>query len=48
MKSNDKRRARINAMRAFLHQFDYDDKDDKVVYPPDELIVTRAKHTEGD
>ena len=27
MKSNDKKRARVNAMRAFLSRFDYDGKD---------------------
>ena len=31
VKSNDKKRARINAMRFFLNQFDYDGKDDAVV-----------------
>ena len=45
IKSNDKKRARLNAMRAFLHQFDYDEKDTTVVRPPDPLIVTRAKRT---
>ena len=48
VKSNDKKRARINAIRAFLNQFDYEGKDESVVYPPDEEIVTRAKHTVGD
>ena len=48
VKSNDKKRGRINAMRAFLHQFDYEGKDEKVVFAPDPEIVTRAKHTEGD
>ncbi len=48
IKSNDKKRARINAMRAFLHQFDYADKDHEIVFAPDELIVKRAKFSEGD
>ena len=48
VKSNDKKRGRINAMRAFLNQFDYEGKDTSVVYPPDDLIVRRAKLTEGD
>ncbi|OYN85402.1 polyphosphate kinase 2 [Parenemella sanctibonifatiensis] len=48
VKSNDKRRARINAMRAFLNQFDYEDKDHKIVHAPDRKIVRRAKHTTGD
>jgi len=41
VKSNDKKRARINAMRYVLAQFDYDDKDE-VVGEPDPLIVGRA------
>lgn len=45
VKSNDKKRARINAMRAYLNQFDYEGKDESVVYAPDPLIVSRAKHT---
>jgi polyphosphate kinase len=48
VKSNDKKRARINAMRAFLHQFDYEDKNEDVVYAPDPLVVKRAKYSEGD
>jgi polyphosphate kinase 2 len=48
IKSNDKKRGRINALRAFLHQFDYEGKDDSVVYSPDPLIVSRAKHTDED
>jgi polyphosphate kinase 2 len=42
VKSNDKKRARINAMRHLLAKFDYDDKDDEVVGEPDPLIVGRA------
>jgi polyphosphate kinase 2 (PPK2 family) len=42
VKSNDKKRARINAMRYVLTQFDYDDKDSEVVDEPDPLIVGRA------
>ncbi|MBC9956002.1 polyphosphate kinase 2 [Yimella sp. cx-51] len=48
VKSNDKKRARVNAMRAFLNQFDYEGKDPSVVHDPDPLVVSRAKHTEGD
>ncbi len=48
VKSNDKKRGRVNAMRAFLHQFDYEGKDPKVIYAPDEKIVARAKYTSGD
>jgi polyphosphate kinase 2 len=42
VKSNDKKRARINAMRYLLAKFDYDEKDDEVVGKPDPLIVGRA------
>ena len=43
VKSNDKKRARINAIRYFLNQFEYEDKDVAVVYPADPLIVQRAR-----
>jgi polyphosphate kinase len=43
IKSNDKKRARINAMRFFLNQFDYEDKDTSVVHPADPLIVQRGR-----
>ncbi|MDI9918933.1 polyphosphate kinase 2 [Rhodococcus sp. IEGM 1379] len=39
IKSNDKKRARINAMRHVLSQFDYDNKDHEIVGIPDPLIV---------
>jgi polyphosphate kinase 2 (PPK2 family) len=42
VKSNDKKRARINAMRYLLAKFDYDEKDEEVVGEPDPLIVGRA------
>ncbi|WP_395659460.1 polyphosphate kinase 2 [Nocardioides sp.] len=48
IKSNDKKRARINAMRAFLTRFDYDGKDPDVVGVPDPLIVQRGKKAVGD
>ena len=48
VKSNDKKRARVNALRAFLHQFDYEDKDHDVVFAPDPKVVRRAKYTVGD
>ncbi len=48
IKSNDKKRARINAMRYFLSRFDYDDKDDAVVGRPDPLIVQRGIDAVGD
>lgn len=42
VKSNDKKRARINAMRHLLAKADYDDKDDEAAGKPDPLIVGRA------
>ncbi|KZO58566.1 MULTISPECIES: polyphosphate kinase 2 [Dietzia] len=48
IKSNDKKRARINAMRYFLNQFDYPEKDDQVVFEPDPRIVQRGKDAVGD
>ena len=42
VKSNDKKRARVNAMRHVLSKFDYDNKDHEVVGRPDPLIVGRA------
>lgn len=42
VKSNDKKRGRINAMRYLLSRFDYDDKDHEAVGEPDPLIVGRA------
>jgi polyphosphate kinase len=42
VKSNDKKRARINAMRFVLSRFDYDDKDPDAVGETDPLIVGRA------
>ena len=42
VKSNDKKRARLAAMRHVLASFDYDDKDHDVVGEPDPLIVGRA------
>ncbi len=42
VKSNDKKRARLNAMRYMLNKFDYDGKDYKLVGEPDPLIVGRA------
>lgn len=42
VKSNDKKRARINAMRHVLGKFDYDNKDFEVVGHADPRIVGRA------
>jgi len=43
IKSNDKKRARLNAMRYVLSQFDYDEKDHKVVGKPDPLILSSGE-----
>ena len=42
VKSNDKKRARVEAMRHVLHLFDYPGRDDSVVGGPDRLIVGPA------
>ncbi|WP_082182018.1 polyphosphate kinase 2 [Aestuariivita boseongensis] len=44
IKSNDKKRARINCMRHFLASLDYPDKDPDIVGTPDPLIVGQAHH----
>jgi polyphosphate kinase 2 (PPK2 family) len=43
VKSNDKKRARLNCMRHFLSGLDYPDKDPAVARPPDPLIVGGAR-----
>jgi polyphosphate kinase 2 len=43
VKSNDKKRARLNCMLHFLNALDYPDKDTHVVHAPDPLIVGRAE-----
>ena len=42
IKSNDKKRARLNAMRHVLAGIEYTGKDTEVVGKPDPLIVGRA------
>ena len=39
IKSDDKKRARLNCMQHFLARLDYPDKDTRVVHGPDPLIV---------
>jgi polyphosphate kinase 2 len=48
IRSNDKKRARLNAMRYFLSQFEYEGKDHEVVVPPDPKLVMRGKQEEAD
>jgi len=42
IKSNDKKRARLEAMRHVLNRFPYEGKDTEVVHPADPLIVGSA------
>ena len=44
IRSDDKKRARLNCMRHFLANFDYPGKDLNVVTPPDPLIVSQVKN----
>ena len=48
IKSNDKKRARLGAMRYLLSQVEYDGKDAAVVGLPDPLIVIRGRDAVGD
>lgn len=48
IKSDDKKRARLNAMMHFLSSLPYPDKDPKVVRGPDPLIVGSSEHVLGD
>lgn len=48
VKSNDKKRARVNAMRYFLSRFHYDGRDDALVGEPDPKIVQRGIEAVGD
>jgi polyphosphate kinase 2 (PPK2 family) len=47
VKSNDKKRARLNCMRHFLATLDYPEKDHSVLQPPDPLIVGHAAQVIG-
>ncbi|MDV7240588.1 MULTISPECIES: polyphosphate kinase 2 [Rhodococcus] len=48
VKSNDKKRARINAMKYVLSLFDYENKDFEVVGTVDPLVVGRASQVIGE
>ncbi|HKJ12008.1 MAG TPA: polyphosphate kinase 2 [Ornithinimicrobium sp.] len=48
IKSNDKKRSRISAMRTFLSRFDYTGKDVDIVGRPDPAIVRRGRETAED
>jgi len=47
VKSDDKKRARLNCMRHFLSSLSYDDKDESVVGAPDPYLVTSSAHAVG-
>ena len=44
IKSDDKKRARLNCMRHFLATLDYPGKDPEIALPPDPKIVGKADH----
>ncbi|WP_417727299.1 polyphosphate kinase 2 [Roseovarius sp.] len=44
VKSDDKKRARLNCMRHFLNALDYPGKDHHIAHAPDPLIVATAQH----
>ena len=44
IKSNDKKRARLNCMLHFLNSLDYPGKDLNIAHSPDPLIVSSAHH----
>jgi polyphosphate kinase len=48
IKSNDKKRARVNALRLFLSLVEYDGKDEQMVLQPDPLLVRRGRDAAGD
>ncbi|MDZ8171657.1 polyphosphate kinase 2 [Microbacterium xanthum] len=48
VRSNDKKRARLNAMRFFLNQFEYEGKDHAVIGEPDPQLVMRGKQETAD
>ncbi len=47
IKSNDKKRARLNCMRHFLSSLPYPDKDERIVCRVDPLIVGSSAHVIG-
>ncbi|HRK19173.1 MAG TPA: polyphosphate kinase 2 [Hyphomicrobiaceae bacterium] len=47
IKSDDKKRARLNCMKHFLSELDYPNRDEKVVGRPDPLIVGSSAHVIG-
>jgi polyphosphate kinase len=48
IRSNDKKRARVNALRLFLSLVEYDGKDEQIVLAPDPALVRRGRDAAGD
>lgn len=48
VKSDDKKRARLNCLRHFLHTLDYPGKDLAIAHTPDPLLVGRADQLDRD
>lgn len=48
VKSDDKKRARLNCLRHFLHTLDYPGKDERIAHAPDHLLVGRAAELDRD
>jgi polyphosphate kinase 2 (PPK2 family) len=48
IKSNDKKRGRVNAIRLFLSQVDYAGKDEQIVLEPDPKLIRRGREAVGD
>jgi len=48
IKSDDKKRARLNCIRHFLWRLPYPDKNPQVVYEPDSLLTGPASHVLGE
>ena len=44
IKSNDKKRARLNCMQHFLNNLPYPDRNEELVTVPDPLIVASSLH----
>jgi len=47
IKSNDKKRARLNCMKHFLTHLPYSEKDVRIIGKPDPLIVGESAHVIG-
>jgi polyphosphate kinase 2 (PPK2 family) len=43
VRSDDKRRARINSIKHVLHNINYDNKDFEIATPPDDRVISSVK-----